>query len=168
MYFDIEMALVASGCGMKTAALSMAPAVEVYSWTEPGGIYTMTLDVKEISSKMANLLELPEPQLLDVLPSHVARILTRPMVHPRMRAHQDLIAENEDDLLDRIGRSGTIVSIPDCDRVTFKRSQTLAEDAVREMSGIYRVQLSKGLSLFVNNRRVEAFDPTYWDLNADM
>ena len=166
MYFDNRNGIGRFGVGMKTAALSMAPAVEVYSWTEPGGIYTMTLDVKEISSKMANLLELPEPQLLDALPSHVARILTRPMVYPRAHAEQYLIADNEDDLLDLMGESGTIVSIPDCDRVTFKRSQTLVEDAIREMSRIYRVQLSKGLSLFVNNRRVEAFDPTYWDLNA--
>ena len=166
MYFDNRDGIGRFGMGMKTAALSMAPAVDVYSWTEPGAIYTMTLDVKEISSKMANLLELPEPQLLDALPSHVARVLTRPMVYPRTHAHQDLIADNEDDLLDQLGRSGTIVFIPDCDRVTYKKSQTLAEDAIREMSRIYRVQLSKGLRLFVNNRRVEAFDPTYWDLNA--
>ena len=166
MYFDNREGIGRFGVGMKTAALSMAPAVEVYSWTEPGAIYAMTLDVKEIGSKMANLLELPEPQLLDALPSQAARVFTRPMVYPRTHAQQDLIADNEDDLLDRMGKSGTIVFIPDCDRVTFKKSQTLAEDAIREMSRIYRVQLSKGLRLFVNNRRVEVFDPTYWDLNA--
>lgn len=166
MYFDNRDGIGRFGVGMKTAALSMAPAVDLYSWTEPGAIYTMTLDVKEISSKMANLLELPEPQLLDALPSNVARILTRPMAFPRNHALQYLIANDEDDLLDRMGRSGTIVFIPDCDRVTFKKSQTLAEDAIREMSRIYRVQLSQGLRLYVNNRRVEAFDPTYWDLNA--
>ena len=166
MYFDNRDGIGRFGVGMKTAALSMAPAVEVYSWTEPGAIYTMTLDVKEISSKMANLLELPEPQLLDALPSYVARVLTRPMAYPRTHAQQELITDDEDDLLDRVSGSGTIVFIADCDRVTFKRSQTLAEDAIREMSRIYRVQLSKGLRLFVNNRRVEAFDPTYWDLNA--
>ncbi len=166
MYFDNRDGIGRFGVGMKTAALSMAPAVEVYSWTEPGAIYTMTLDVKEISSKMANLLELPEPQLLDALPSHIARVLTKPMVYPRSHAHQDLIADSEDDLLDQMGRSGTIVFIPDCDRLTYKKSQTLAEDAIREMARIYRVQLSKGLRLFVNNRRVEPFDPAYWDLNA--
>lgn len=166
MYFDNRDGIGRFGVGMKTAALSMAPAVELYSWTEPGAIYTMTLDVKEISSKMANLLELPEPQLLDALPSNMARIFTKPMVYPRTLAQQDLITADEDDLLDCLGKSGTIVFIPDCDRVTFKKSQTLAEHATREMSRIYRVQLSKGLRLFVNNRRVEAFDPTYWDLKA--
>ena len=165
MYFDNREGIGRYGVGMKTAALSMAPTFDVYSWTEPGAIYTMTLDVKEISLKMANLLELPAPQLLDALPSSVARVLARPMVYPR-NSEQDLIAGHEDDLLDRMGGSGTIVFIPDCDRVTFKKSQTLAESAIRDMSRIYRVQLSKGLRLFVNNRRVEAFDPTYWDPNA--
>ena len=166
MYFGNRDGIGRFGVGMKTAALSMAPAFEVYSWTEPGAIYTMTLDVKEIGSKLANLLELPEPQLLDALPSSVARVLTRPMVYPRAQSEQNLIAAQEDDLLDRMGESGTIVFIPDCDRVTFKMSRTLADSAIRDMSRIYRVQLSKGLRLFVNNRRVEAFDPTYWDLNA--
>ncbi|MFC2970148.1 ATP-binding protein [Acidimangrovimonas pyrenivorans] len=166
MYYDNREGIGRFGVGMKTAALSMSPAVEVYSWTEPGAIYTMTLDVKDISSKMSNLLELPEPQLLDALPSSVARILTKPMVFPRSHAEQDLLADDEDELLDRMGRSGTIIHIPDCDRVTYKKAQTLAEDAIREMSRIYRVQLSQGLRLYVNNRRVYAFDPTYWDLNA--
>lgn len=166
MHYDNRNGIGRFGVGMKTAALSMAPAVEIYSWTELGAIYTMTLDVKEIGSKMANLLELPEPQLLDTLPSSVARILTRPMVYPRNQSEQDLIADQEDNLLDQMGRSGTIVFIPDCDRLTYKKAQTLAESAVREMSRIYRVHLSRGLRLFVNNRRVEAFDPTYWDVNA--
>ena len=166
MYFNNREGIGRFGVGMKTAALSMSPSLEVYSWTEPGAIYTMTLDVNDISSKMANLLELPEPELLDALPSSVARTLVRPMVWPRSHAEQDLLVDSEDELLDRMGRSGTIVYIPDCDHVTFKKAQTLAEDAIREMSRIYRVQLSQGLRLFVNNRRVHAFDPTYWDLNA--
>ena len=166
MYYDNREGIGRFGVGMKTAALSMSPAVELYSWTEPGAIYTMTLDVKDISSKMANLLELPEPQLVDVLPSSVARILTKPMVYPRSHAGQDLIAKDEDELLDRLGTSGTIVFIPDCDRVTYKRAQSLTEDAIREMSRIYRVQLSKGLRLYINNREVRSFDSTYWDLNA--
>lgn len=166
MYFDNRGGIGRFGVGMKTAALSMAPAVELYSWTEPGAIYTMTLDVGEISSKLANLLELPEPELLDSLPSQVARILIRPMAYPKSHSEQELLAEKEDDLLDILGRSGTIVFIPDCDRVTYKQAKALSEHAIREMSRIYRVQLSAGLRLYVNNRRVEAFDPTYWDLNA--
>lgn len=166
MYFDNREGIGRFGVGMKTAALSMAPAVEVYSWTEPGAIYTMTLDARDISTKMANLLELPEPQLHDALPSNVAEIMTKPMAYPRAHMDQDLITDSEDELLDYMGKSGTIVFIPDCDRLTYKKSQSLVEHAVREMARVYRVQLSRGLRLFVNNRQVEPFDPTYWDLKA--
>ena len=36
------------GMGMKTAALSMSPVMELYSWQEPGAIYNMTLDVEAV------------------------------------------------------------------------------------------------------------------------
>lgn len=36
------------GMGMKTAALSMSPVVEIYSWQEPGAIYRMILDTNAI------------------------------------------------------------------------------------------------------------------------
>lgn len=166
MYYDNRKGIGRFGVGMKTAALSMAPAVEVYSWTEPGAIYTMTLDARDISVKMANLLELPEPQFHDALPSNVAEILTKPMAYPKAHMDQDLIASSEDELLDHMGQSGTIVFIPDCDRLTHKKSQTLVDNAVKEMARVYRVQLSAGLRLFVNNRQVEPFDPTYWDEKA--
>ena len=166
MYYDNREGIGRFGVGMKTAALSMAPAVEVYSWTEPSAIYTMTLDAREISTKMANLLELPEPQLQDALPSNVAEIMTKPMAYPRAHLDQDLITDSEDELLDHMGKSGTLVFIPDCDRLTYKKSQSLVDHAVKEMARVYRVQLSAGLRLFVNNRRVEPFDPTYWNEKA--
>ena len=36
------------GMGMKTAALSMSPVLEIYSWQEPRAFYNMTLDVDAI------------------------------------------------------------------------------------------------------------------------
>ena len=36
------------GMGMKTAALSMSPVLELYSWQEPSAFYNMTLDVEAI------------------------------------------------------------------------------------------------------------------------
>src|SRR5579859_1236442 len=36
------------GMGMKTAALSLSPNLEVYSWQEPQAFYCMTLDVEAI------------------------------------------------------------------------------------------------------------------------
>ncbi|MCH9052210.1 MAG: ATP-binding protein [Proteobacteria bacterium] len=166
MYYENRMGIGRFGVGMKTAALSMGPVFELYSWQEPTAIYTMTLDVDEISSNRSNLIELPEPRLLDTLPSQVARVLTKPLVYPRDQAQQDLLAGDEDELLDQMGRSGTIVFIPECDRLTYKKAQTLAEHATKEMARIYRFHLGNGLRLFINNRRIEPFDPTYWMQNA--
>jgi hypothetical protein len=151
------------GMGMKTAALSMSPVFDVYSWQEPGAVYNMTVDVSEIGNSRTNLIELPDPTLNDELPSDVLDILTRPMVFPKNpQESQTLLATTRDELRERIGSSGTIVFMPECDRLTFRKSQTLAEHATKEMARIYRRFIAKGLRLFVNNRLVEAFDPTYW------
>ena len=166
MHYENRSGIGRFGVGMKTAALSMGPAVEMYSWQEPGAIYNMTLDVNDISSNRSNLIELPEPGLLDVLPSQIAQVLTKPLAYPRDSAKQDLLADDEDELLEAMGKSGTIVFIPDCDRLTYKKAQTLAEHATKEMARIYRRQLGNGLRLFVNNKRIEPFDPTYWMKNA--
>ena len=60
------------GMGMKTAALSMSPVMDLYSWQEAGAFYNMTLDVEAIGKEQANLIELPDPGLMDELPSEVS------------------------------------------------------------------------------------------------
>jgi hypothetical protein len=155
------------GLGMKAAALSMGPVMDLYSWQEPGAIYNMTLDVDDIGNNRSNLIELPDPNLIDDLPSEVSRILYTPMVFPKNPTEtQDLLAYDVKQLPERLGPSGTIVFMPGCDRLTSQTAQTLVEHATKEMARIYRRQLDKGLRLFVNNRRVEPFDPTYWLLSA--
>ena len=37
--------------GMKTAALSMCPVLDLYSWQETGAYYNMTLDVEAIGKE---------------------------------------------------------------------------------------------------------------------
>lgn len=151
------------GMGMKTAALSMSPAFEVYSWQEPRAIYSMTLDVADIGNSRSNMIELPDPTLHDDLPSELVDILVRPMIFPKNpQETQILFATSREELRERLGRSGTIVFMPECDRLTFSKAQTLVEHATKEMGRIYRRFIAKGLQLFVNNRLVEAFDPTYW------
>ena len=59
-----------------------------------------------------------------------------------------------------MGGSGTIIYMPNCDRLTFKTAPTLADHALKDMGRIDRRLIDKGVCLFVNNRRVEAFDPT--------
>jgi hypothetical protein len=68
------------GMGMKTAALSMSPTMELYSWQEPGAIYNMTLDVEAIGKDRRNLVDLPEPVLLTELPDEVAELFIKAMV----------------------------------------------------------------------------------------
>ena len=155
------------GMGMKTAALSMSPVFDVYSWQEPGAIYSMTVDVGEIGNSRTNLIELPDPILNDLLPSDVLDILTKPMAFPKNpQQSQTLLSPTREELPERMGASGTIVFMPECDRLSFRKAQTLADHATKEMARIYRRFIAKGLRLFVNNRLVEAFDPTYWMSSA--
>ncbi len=163
MVFENREGIGRYGVGMKTAALNLGKVLEVYSWQEPMAIYNMILDVEDIGSSKSNLIELPDPTLVDELPSEVVEILTKPMVFPkRAEETQRLLATNYQELREQLGRSGTIVFIPDCDRLSHHTAQTLAEHAIKEMGRIYRRHIDRGVKLFVNNRQVEAFDPTYW------
>jgi hypothetical protein len=167
MVYENRAGIGRYGMGMKTAALSMSPVFDVYSWQEAGAIYSMTIDVDEIGNSRTNLIELPDPTLNDELPSDVIAILTKPMVFPKNpQESQVLLAATREELRARMGASGTIVFMPECDRLTYRKSQTLAEHATKEMARIYRRFIAKGLRLFVNNRLVEAFDPTYWMTSA--
>ena len=160
LVFDNRSNIGRYGMGMKTAALSMCPVLDLYSWQEAGAYYNMTLDVEAIGKERSNLVELPDPALMDLLPSKVSDILTRPLSFPD-RDKQKLFSQNTQDLRERLGQSGTIVYLPNCDRLTFAKARTLCEHAIREMSRIYRRFLERGIRLYINNRLVEPFDPTY-------
>ncbi|HEV7879263.1 ATP-binding protein [Bradyrhizobium sp.] len=153
------------GMGMKTAALSMSPMMELYSWQEKGAFYKMTLDVDDIGKDRANSVELPDPIFSTDLPSEVAGLFTETMVFPD-KNEQDFLASPGDDLNEVLGASGTIVFLPNCDRLSYAKAQTLVDHAVKEMGRVYRRLLGNGVALYVNNRKVEIFDPTYWMPNA--
>jgi hypothetical protein len=162
MCFDNRAGIGRYGVGMKASALSMGPVLDVYSWQERGTFYNLMLDTNEISNDKSNLVTLPEPELLDVLPPEIRTILTEPLTYPSDAEEQELLESDPDRLTERLGDSGTIIYVPDCDRMPKKKAQPLADHATKEMGRIYRRQLDAGLRLFVNNRRVEPFDPTYW------
>jgi hypothetical protein len=153
------------GMGMKTAALSMSPVMELYSWQEPNAIYNMTLDLDAIGRDKSNLVELPDPTLLSEFPFELSNLFTTWMSFPTDHGEQDLLAA-EGDLYERLGSSGTLVYMPSCDRLTYAKAKTLVDHAVKEMSRVYRRQIASGLHLYINNRLVEAFDPTYSMPNA--
>lgn len=149
------------GMGMKAAALSMGPALEIYSWQETGAIYRMVLDTKDISNEKVNVVQLPEPQLIDSLPPEIREILVQPMAFPKSADEQELLSDGDENLVKQLGASGTIVYIPDCDRLTYRTAKTLVDHATKEMARIYRRFLKDGRNLFINNRRIRPFDPTY-------
>ena len=153
------------GMGMKTAALSMSPVMELYSWQEPNAIYNMTLDLDAIGRDKSNLVELPDPTLLSEFPFELSNLFTSWMSFPPDHSEQELLAP-DGDLYGRLGSSGTLVYMPSCDRLTYAKAKTLVDHAVKEMSRVYRRQIAAGLHLYINNRLVEAFDPTYSMPNA--
>ena len=59
------------GMGMKTAALSISPVMELYSWQEAAAFYGMTLDTDAIGRDRSNLVPLPEPSFNSILPEPV-------------------------------------------------------------------------------------------------
>ncbi len=154
------------GMGMKTAALSISPVMELYSWQEAGSIYSMIVDVEAIGKDRSNAVNLPDPTLSTELRAELAELFYKPMGWPSDQKEQELFATDADDLAERLGAHGTIIFMPACDRLSSRKARTLGEHAVSEMARIYRRAISGGLRLYVNNRRVEAFDPTYSMANA--
>jgi len=149
------------GMGMKTAALSMSPVLEIYSWQEPGAAYRMILDTAAIGRDGKNVIELPDPELIGEPGVEVSDFFTRPMSFPKDHTEQKLLAPAGVTVRDAMGRSGTAIYMPDCDRLSWSTAKPLVEHAVKEMARIYRRKIAAGLSLWVNNRSVEAVDPTF-------
>ena len=149
------------GMGMKTAALSISPVMELYSWQEAGAFYNMTLDVEGVGRERTNVVELPDPALMNDLPDEILDLFIKPMDFPSNAAEQEIFAARGEDPMERLGSHGTIVYMPDCDRLTYAKARTLVEHAVKDMSRVYRRAIAEGLRLYINNRLVDPFDPTY-------
>jgi len=162
MVYDNRHGIGRYGMGMKAAALNMTRSIDVYSWQEPRAFYSMTLDVDKIGQDLHNMIELPAPELSDARPSEVTDMFTKPLDGTRRRPDlEDLLADEPNELTEQLGRSGTIVYMPKCDRLTYSTAKTLADHAIKDMGRIYRRFIDKGVQLYVNNRQVEAFAPTY-------
>src|SRR2546426_1925048 len=71
------------GMGMKTAALSISPVMELYSWQEASAFYNMTLDTNEVGRDRRNLVELPEPTFNSVLPEYILDMFTKGVNFPK-------------------------------------------------------------------------------------
>ena len=138
MVFNNRDGIGRFGMGMKTAGLSMAPAMEIMSWQERGAIYRTILDTDAIGRDKSNLLTVGEPEYLETLDVDVANIFTTPMSFPRDAKEQEIFAPYGVDLKEALGNSGTIVYMPDCDRLTSATAKTLVEDATKTFGHVYR------------------------------
>jgi len=154
------------GMGMKTAALSISPVMQIISWQEPGAAYRMILDTVAIGRDGKNVIELPEPEFIGEPEMEVTDFLSRPMSFPKDHAEQKLLAPAGVAVKDAMGHSGTIIYMPDCDRLSWSTAKALVEHATKDMARIYRRKIAEGLSIWINNRVVEAVDPTLAMSNA--
>jgi hypothetical protein len=154
------------GMGMKTAALSISPVMELYSWQEAVAFYGMTLDTDAIGKDRSNLVPLPEPSFNSILPEPVLDMFTRPVGFPKDATEQQLLAPADTNVYEQLGTHGTIVFMPDCDRLTYASDRKLVEHCIKEMARVYRRQIAKGLRIYINNRPTQAVDPTYSMANA--
>ena len=161
MVFNNRDGIGRFGMGMKTAGLSMAPAMEIMSWQERGAVYRTILDTDAIGRDKSNVLTVGEPEYLETLDADVTGIFTIPMSFPRDAKEQEIFAPHGVDLKDALGNSGAIIYMPDCDRLTSATAKTLVEDATKTFGHVYRRKIAKGLRIYVNNRLVEASDPTF-------
>ena len=161
MVFNNRSGIGRFGMGMKTAGLSMAPAMEIMSWQEPGAVYRTILDTEAIGRDKANLLTVGEPEYLETLSVDVANIFMTPMSFPRDAKEQDILVGSGVDLKEALGKSGTIVYMPECDRLSSATAKTLVEDATKTFGHVYRRKITQGLRIYVNNRLVDVVDPTF-------
>lgn len=148
------------GVGMKTSALSLTPTLEVYSWTEPKALYKMILDVCKISENTSLSMNLPEPEFISNVPDEISKILSAQMDYPKSK--QVRLVNSNEQVSNNLGKSGTIIYMPKCDRLSYKTSRTLVDHATAEMSRVYREHIIGGVKIYINNRLLTAYDPTYW------
>src|SRR5262249_34101756 len=116
MCFDNRSGIGRYGMGMEGAALSRGRQLGVLSWQERSALYSMELDIADVGEDRSNVVNLPSPVFRDRLPDEIVDILTTVMTFPKGEA-QELLAEDQPELMDRLGSSGTIIFIPDCDRL---------------------------------------------------
>ena len=120
MVYDNRSGIGRYGMGMKAAALNIARSVDVYSWQEPDAFYSMTLDVEKIGQDRNNMIELPDPEHVRHSSVGSGRDVHEADGLPEERApsRKTCSPTSLTSLTERLGQSGTIVYMPNCDRLT--------------------------------------------------
>ena len=167
MAYDARTGISRFGMGMKTAALSISPSLKNFTWQEQCTYYNLALDVKAVGRTRGDLLEMPDPQLNDDLPSDVVDILNRPMIWPRNPPRDADVAGRQPRSSAREAGPVGDYHLPPGVRPAQLQEGTNASRSRHQGNGPHlRRFIDQGLRLYVNNRRIEAFDPTYWMQSA--
>jgi hypothetical protein len=119
------------GMGLPNGSVSQARRVDVYSWTDPGKIWTSYLDVDEIAAGRVSSVPVPtqfKPHTGDDSPS---------------------------------SPTGTVVVLTKCDRLDFRTQKTQAKYLHLEFGRTFRHQLYSGKKLLINGERVKPIDPLF-------
>lgn len=119
------------GMGLPNGSLSQARRVDVYSWTDPGKIWTNYLDVDEIVS--GGISSVPAPS--------------------RFKPDADDGAPTSP--------TGTVVALTKCDRLDFRTQKTQAKYLHLAFGRSFRHQLYSGKKLLINGERVKPLDPLF-------
>lgn len=129
--FNERQGLGRFGMGLPNSSLSQARRVEVFSWRKGGGVLRTFLDVDEIAAGEMNGVPEPKAATLSVWASEAS------------------------------GESGTLVLWSKCDRLDHVRVSTLVRKLKRGLGQIFRHFLWNGVSIAVNDEKVDPLDPLF-------
>src|SRR5439155_25123516 len=117
------------GMGLPNSSVSQSRRVEVYSWRQRSCVLFSYLDVDEVAGRV--LREVPAPSPRDL---------------PRWA--ESLVA-----------RTGTLVLWNRCDRLDFRKANTIAHKLRKPIGRMYRHLIWGGTAIWINDDRVVPVDP---------
>jgi Histidine kinase-, DNA gyrase B-, and HSP90-like ATPase len=134
------------GMGLPNASLSQARRVAVYTW--------QSADPRARTGNGKSRADGDPPRVymsyLDV--DEIVRSEIREVPHPQLCKSPPSVCK---------GKSGTLVSWTECDRLDNRRVSTIVRKLETELGRRFRHFLWKGLQISINGDKVTAFDPLY-------
>src|SRR5713101_3826321 len=119
------------GMGLPNSSVSQSRRVEVYSWRQGDGVLFSYLDVDEVAGRV--LCEVPAPS----------------------SRHLPCWAES------LAARAGTLVLWNRCDRLDFRKANTIAQKLRQPIGRMYRHLIWGGTAIWINDDGVVPVDPLF-------
>ena len=129
--FNDRSSLGRFGMGLPNSSVSQSRRVEVYSWDRSGSILFSYLDVDEVAQRAQNEVPAPTPRAVPTWASHA------------------------------VGRTGTLVVWPRCDRLNFRKASTVAQKLRTPLGRMYRHLIWGGIKIRVNEDPIVPVDPLF-------